>query len=302
MSSSEAPVAVTGATGFLGRALVDQLVSAGSSVRALTRRPQPATRHVEWIEGDLDDAEALRQLCTGAKTVFHLAALTKARSREIFMAVNATAAARLAELAREAGARRFVLVSSLAAREPHLSPYAASKAAAEAAVKEAAGDMDIAIVRPPAIIGPNDTATAQLLDGLKAGWLPVPGGRSSSTIAIMYVDDIARFILQLGDGEPPDSVVEPMSPPGGVTWRGLADTATEVLSKRVRLVPVPAPLLLTAAYVAEGVSGLFGKTSYFNAGKVRELLHPDWRGKTVMAGARDLSETLRLALNLKAVE
>ena len=142
MTPPAGPVAVTGATGFVGRAVLRELAAMGLPVRALTRSPRPpgpgTGRAASWVAGTLSDTRALSELVAGADTVLHIAGLTKATGRAALMATNAGGTARLAALARAAGVRHFVLVSSLAAREPHLSDYAASKAAGEAAAFEAA--------------------------------------------------------------------------------------------------------------------------------------------------------------------
>ena len=115
---------VTGATGFIGRALVARLAAGGTPVRALVRDPAragdlAALAGVELVRGDLRDSAALRDLVAGAEVVYHLAGLTSARSRAEFMAVNAAATGALAAAAAAAPAPpKFVLVSSLAVAGP----------------------------------------------------------------------------------------------------------------------------------------------------------------------------------------
>ncbi|MEM7007062.1 MAG: NAD-dependent epimerase/dehydratase family protein [Pseudomonadota bacterium] len=296
MSSHNKTIAVTGGTGFIGKALLSQMLESSHTLRALTRRDQ-SNASVDWIKGDLDDDAALRALVSGADTVIHLAGLTKAPTKAKLFRANADAAGRLAEFAAAAGVKRFVLVSSLAAREPHLSHYAASKRAGEHAVGAAAQSMDVVVIRPPAIIGPGDDATAQMLDAMKRGWLPVPGGsnREMTRLSFMYVEDIARFVAQQIDGAIPPSPLEPASEAGGIGWNTLAATASEILSKRVRLLPLWPSLLFPAAFITEAFCAAFGKSTFFNTGKVREMLHTDWTGSNVMTGARPFKESLALA-------
>ncbi|MEO0882439.1 MAG: NAD-dependent epimerase/dehydratase family protein [Pseudomonadota bacterium] len=297
MTPPDKLISVTGGTGFIGRALLRQLDRQSTPARALTRRVQTDHGPCTWVRGDLDDDVALTQFVSGADTVIHLAGLTKAPTKRAFFDANADAAGRLAAHAASAGVRRFILVSSLAARESHLSWYAASKRAGEDAVQSAAGDMDVVIVRPPAIIGPGDDATAQMLDAMRRGWLPVPGGvnRARTRLSFMHVDDIAAFILQQIDRELPGKPLEPAVEPGGVGWDTLAATASEILSKPVRLLPLPPIILFPAAYATETVCALFGQSTFFNTGKVREMLHTDWTGRDVMNGARAFKDSLALA-------
>ena len=152
-------VAVTGATGFVGPHLIAALAKRGWKLRLLIRRwtplPSLAGVEAEIVLGDLADEAALRRLVDGVDTVIHAAGLIKARAPDDFMTVNRDGTARLSALAPEA---RFILLSSLAAREPALSPYAASTCAAEAAVAGKA----IAI-RAPAVYGPGDRETLAML-------------------------------------------------------------------------------------------------------------------------------------------
>lgn len=189
-------VAITGATGFVGQALLDRAASSGLAVKALTRREQPPREGVEWVRGDLDDETALRQLCEGAEAVIHVAGVVNAPDADGFERGNVTGTLNLIEAARHAGVPRLVHVSSLSAREPELSAYGASKARAEKLVR--ASGLDWTIVRPPGIYGPRDTEYLEMFRLARWGVLPVPprDGRSS----LIHVDDLARLLLALVPG------------------------------------------------------------------------------------------------------
>ena len=186
-------IAITGATGFVGQALLDRAAKAGIAVRALTRREQPPRDGVEWICGDLDDQAALRRLCLGAEAVIHVAGVVNAPDADGFTRGNVTGTLNLIEAARFAGVPRLVHVSSLSAREPDLSVYGASKARDERLVR--ASGIDWTIVRPPGIYGPRDTEYLEMFRLARWGLLPVPlrEGRSS----LIHVDDLARLLLAL---------------------------------------------------------------------------------------------------------
>ncbi len=112
-------IAVTGATGFVGQALPDCALEAGLTVKALARRAQPPRDGVEWISGDLDSADALRQLVRGAEAVIHVAGVVNDAAQ--FESGNVLGTLNVIEAAKAEGVQRFIHVSSLSAREPDLS-------------------------------------------------------------------------------------------------------------------------------------------------------------------------------------
>lgn len=303
MTPEKTTIALTGATGFIGRSVLAQLKARGYAVNALCRRIHKDETGVSYVQGDLDAKAALGQIAAKADTFIHIAGLTKARTLKQLLAVNETGAANAARAAREAGVRRFVLVSSLAARAPHLSPYARSKRAGEDAVRaviNAAGNMELVIVRPPAIIGPGDEATAPMLNILRRGFLPAPGGktRQQARMSFIYMDDIARFLIEQIDAPLSHSVIAPYGGTRETGWQELADTAASVLSKPVRVIPVPPLALAFSALLSQTVSALFLRSGFFNTGKVRELLHSDWTGETEIKNALTLDEALKLSFGM----
>lgn len=189
-------VAVTGATGFVGQALLDQAARAGTEVRALTRREQAPREGVEWIRGDLDDHKALKRLCRGVEAAIHVAGVVSAPDPEGFERGNVTGTLNLIEAAKAAGVPRLVHVSSLSAREPGLSLYGASKARAEKLVM--ASGLDWTVVRPPGVYGPRDTDIFEMFRMARWGLMPMPA--SEGRASYIHVDDLARLLLALIPG------------------------------------------------------------------------------------------------------
>ena len=187
-------IAVTGATGFVGQALLDQALETGQTVKALTRRDQLPRDGVDWVSGDLESAEALRALMRGAEAVIHVAGVVNDAAR--FESGNVLGTLNVIEAAKAEGVQRFIHVSSLSAREPELSAYGASKARAEKLIM--ASGLDWTIVRPPGIYGPRDVDYFEMFRLARWGVMPVPPkeGRAS----IIHVDDLARLLLALVPG------------------------------------------------------------------------------------------------------
>lgn len=262
-------LAVTGATGFVGQALLD--AAQGTEIRALARRPQAPRNSVAWVAGDLADRAALAALVAGAEAVIHVAGVTTARDAAAFEAGNVAGTLAVIEAARAAGVPRLVHVSSLAAREPDLSLYGASKAKSEKLVM--ASGLDWTIVRPPAVYGPRDAAMFELFRLARWGLMAVPaGGRMS----LIHAEDLARLLVALVPGgeaatgrtfEPDDGRA------GGWGNDELARAIGWAVGRRVRVIPLSPGLLHRAARADELFRRRKAKLTVDRAGY---MAHPDW--------------------------
>lgn len=265
-------IAVTGATGFVGQALLDRAVAAGVPVRALTRREQPARGGVEWVRGELADREALARLVSGADAVLHVAGVVNTPDPMGFHLGNVAGTRGLMDAARAAGCARLVFVSSLAAREPQLSRYGGSKREAEDMLR--ADGIDWTIVRPPAIYGPRDREILELFRAARWGVVPMPpAGRAS----IVHVDDLARLLLILARTEgaavsrlvfEPDDGRE-----RGWSHRELARAIGAAVGRKVLVPHVPTPLLRAAVRLDRLVRREGAKLT---DDRVGYMVHPDW--------------------------
>jgi nucleoside-diphosphate-sugar epimerase len=262
-------IAVTGATGFVGSRLLDRALATGHEVRALTRRAQEARAGVTWVLGALDSPGALADLVTGADAVIHVAGVVNAPDRARFAAGNVAGTQAIADAAASAGVRRFVHVSSLAAREPTLSNYGWSKAAAEGVVHDAPLDWDI--VRPPSIYGPGDLDQLELFRLARRGLaLTPPAGR----LSLLHVDDLAALLLTLVTAPATRALYE--ADDGAADGYSYADFARAIgraVGRRVRPVAVPQPLLRLGARLDRLVRG---KEARLTPDRVAYFCHPDW--------------------------
>lgn len=237
-------LAVTGATGFVGSHLLDVVTAAGHEVVALTRREQAPREQVTWVSGDLHDRAALERLVTGADAVIHVAGVISGHTPALFERGNVEGTLAMLAAATAGGVRRFVHVSSLAAREPKLSLYGDSKARAEDLVMHSG--LDWAIVRPPAVYGAGDKETLELFRMAKVGvMLMPPRGR----ISVIHADDLARLLLALSDPDAPSGVlIEPDDgKPGGWTHREFARALGNAVGTKPVIVSSPGVLLRLAA-------------------------------------------------------
>jgi len=263
-------LALTGATGFVGGRLLRLAAAEGHQVRALTRRPQQDLRGVEWITGALDQRERLQHLVTDCDAVIHVAGVLKARTRAEFDEGNVTGTLNMLAAATAGGVHRFVHVSSLAAREPGLSLYGASKARAERIVMDSG--LDWAIVRPPAVYGPGDGEMLDLFKAARSGFVPLP---PSGRLSIIHVDDLARLLLALTDPQAPHRVLlEPDDgQPNGYTHKQFAQAIGNAVERQPLSFSIPAPLLKLSARADQL---LRGKAAKLTSDRAAYFCHPDW--------------------------
>lgn len=196
-------VFVTGTGGFLGRSVMECLFREKSlRVVCLVRGaiPDAALPHIEYVRGDLLEPGGYAAALKGCETVLHMAAATgKCKSGEYFR-VNRDGTERLVSQARQSGVKRFLFVSTVAAkfRDQYRYHYAQSKQAAEAAVR--ASGLAWMIVRPAMILGRNAPVLKSLarLAGLPI--IPV-FGNGRAPVQPVFVDDVADCLLALLQGQ-----------------------------------------------------------------------------------------------------
>ncbi len=262
--------AVTGATGFVGPHLVAALARQGWKLRLLIRRwtPLPSLAGVdaEIVWGDLSDEASLKALVGGADAVVHAAGLIKARRPIDFDRVNRDGTARLSALAPDVP---FLLLSSLAAREPQLSPYAASKRAAEEVVARRSGPWSV--VRAPAVYGPGDRETLAYFKMAKSGFALQPD-RPDARLSLIHVEDLAEALARSLDRPAPGLYEADDGHPHGYSHADMAKAAGAALGRTVRSIRVGQGLMNAVARLNQLRPG----AQILSPEKVRELFHPDW--------------------------
>jgi len=253
-------VTVFGASGFIGRHVVQRLAAKGMQVRAATRHPDDAlflksmgdVGQVTPIQANIRDAASVQAAAVGSDAVVNLVAILYPRGRQTFEAVHVEGARNVAAAAAAAGAARFVHVSALGADEASKSAYARTKAAGEAAVR--AAFPAVSILRPSVVFGPKDgffnrfAEMARFSPALPAFGCPMPRyrdgridiyGSGGTRFQPVYVGDVADAAVRcLEDGGAEGGVYEL----GGPTVYSFVDLMRLILreiDRRRLIAPVP---------------------------------------------------------------
>lgn len=275
-------VLLTGGTGFLGSHIAGALVGAGHEVTCSVRR----TSDTRWIDLlgvrtvtlDLGAGEPVPDAIADMEAVVHCGGLTRARSEAEFRRVNADGTDSLARAAARAGARRFVLISSLAARGPDgaggpISPYGRSKAAAERALAGAEGDMEGVVLRPGGVYGPRDSDLLPLFRIAAKGWIPVPAG--APPLQPVFAADAAAAALAALTAPRPAGPL-PIAHPARHGWPALGLALAEALGVEARIVRVPPALFWTAGLVSEVVSRFTGTPPAMDRRRAQDMSRHRW--------------------------
>lgn len=271
-------IAVTGGTGFIGAALIDQLLESGVRVRALARDPKRLKRSddIEAIEGSLESEGALAALADGAGAFLHLAGETHARTEQDYARINVAGAAAAAKAAAAAGAR-FVHASSLSARQPETSPYARSKYESEEAVRSASRANGFLALRLPAIYGPGDLVTLPYFKLLKSGFAFEPATAAPARASLLYVEDAAAAIAAAATRGAPGRVYDVGDDSAdGRLWSEIGRILGEIIGNDPMALKIPKPAVALLHEGVRAAESIFGMSPSVRQGQVNELFHPDW--------------------------
>jgi nucleoside-diphosphate-sugar epimerase len=259
-------VAVTGASGFIGRHVVAHLADRGVQVVPIRRPFEPT---------------ALLASLRGVDAVVHLAGLVSATSEQDFFAANVEGTRAVADAARAAGVR-LVHVSSLAAAGPAsaaapraeddlpnpVTAYGRSKLESERLLRGMA-DLRWLALRPGVVYGPGDRAMLPLFQMAKRGLLPLVG-RAEAAYSMIHVADAVRAIAAALDSDVDREAIF-VAHPRPVTLRELLEGVQAGLGTRARVVRLPMPVTRLAAIAGDLLGALRGRPMVINTRRYTEL-------------------------------
>ncbi len=246
-------ILVTGGTGFVGRALVRQLVANGQQVRTLIR-PSPRTPAlprgvpVEVAVTSLGDERGLRAALRGVDVIYHLAGAEHEGARGDVLGVDGRGTANLAQVAAEMRVRRFFYVSHLGADRSSYYPLLKVKGIAEEHIRRSG--VPHTIFRAALLYGPEDhftTSLARLMGMFPLLFLPRDG---EVLIQPLWVEDLVTCLVWANDM--PETVNQTYDIGGAeyFSFRRVVEIVMETMARRRLLVSLPLPALrsLTVAF------------------------------------------------------
>jgi NADH dehydrogenase len=252
-------VLVTGATGFVGPKVANAIVDAGHEVRVLERKPgswsKAGIRCQEAVQGDMTDPQSLHTATSGRDVVVHLVAIRQGRP-EAFQQVMVEGTRSLIEAAKEAGVKRFVLMSALGTTEEtkDLVPYYGAKWQQEKDL-EASG-LEYVIFRPSFVFGRDGGILPTFRKLAKLAPVTPITGSGEQRIQPIWIDDLATYFAAAADKPEAANQLFELGGPDAVSWNEFWERLKQALGVRRRpSVHVPMSVMRLNALVTERLPG-----------------------------------------------
>ena len=279
---------VTGATGFIGSHLCEELIRKGYEVACLSRN----NSNIKWIEssgvkflkGDCTILDSLNCVIDEFDYIFHLAGLTKSISKENFFKVNTKGTENLLKkISNNSRLKRFIYISSLAAVGPGnngipvnelstpapVSDYGRSKLEAEKAVLSYKGKIPFTILRPPAIYGPRDRDMLIMFKMIKKGFFFDLG---KCYYSLLYVEDLIHGIILCAENENAKDKIYFLSDNKSYTGEHIAMEISSTLNVRANSIKIPKFVMPFVAIISEK----FNRQSIINRDRIKDFQHSYW--------------------------
>jgi len=286
---------VTGANGFIGSHLVEELLAQKCEVTCLVRQ----TSNLRWVKdlpvhfefGNVTDYPSLLNAVKGKNRIFHCGGIVRARDENEFFRVNAEGTKNLLQAILENANQvdRFIYLSSQAAAGPSdngvpiseenfpspVSLYGKSKLEGENFVHQFSRHYPTTIIRPPSVYGPRDEDFLAVFKQVKFG-IKAKIGRREKKISLVHVSDLVRGIVLAAMSHQAINETFFITNQEDCFVGDLVNLIAGALGKKGISITVPEFFLAVAAFVAESLAHFAGKAPLVNRDKVRELRQQYW--------------------------
>lgn len=260
-------ILITGATGFIGRALVRQLSQAGQQVRVLLR-PSPQSPRipkgvpVEVAVVSLNDERGVRAALRGVDQVYHLASASAQGRRGNLLTTDVEGTRNLANAAKDAGIQRLTYLSHIGADRASAFPVQKAKGIAEEHIRKSG--VPHTIIRSSIVFGPEDGFTTTIAGLLRAVpfFFPIPSdGRT--LIQPLWVEDLVTALVWTLEN--PDTINQTYEVGGGeyFTVRQVLETLMNVIHTRRLLVPLAPPYMRSLLVILDSFIPNFNVSTYW---------------------------------------
>ncbi len=294
-TGSKGKALVTGANGFVGSHLVEALLSKGYQVRCLVRK----TSNLRWLAGlkveyayaDIAERDSLKDVIRELDFIFHVAGLTKAKTKEEYFEVNALGTKNLIEacLNENPNIRRFVYISSQAAVGPGndkkpleertacrpITYYGESKLEGERIVLKHSSSLPVTVIRPPAVYGPRDPDMLGFFKIANKGFR-ISFGWGESFLSLVYVKDLVEGVIRAAENPKSAGQIYFIADDRCYSWSEAFKIIARALNKKTIPLRIPKSLVFLMAFISENLGKLSGKTLAFNLQKAKEITQRYW--------------------------
>ncbi|MBU1246213.1 MAG: SDR family NAD(P)-dependent oxidoreductase [Nanoarchaeota archaeon] len=278
---------VTGATGFIGFPLTNELVKKGHKVRCLVRNASNLKElkklDVELVFGDIEKKETLKSAVKNIDTVYHLAGggnvtATFKKGYQKLKKLNVDAVENLLEECIKAKVKNFILFSSISAMgiiiekkldeetkpEP-LTPHEICKYESELLIEKYKNKINFTILRPGIVYGPRGINSEILLlcKLIKKGILPIPGN-GDNLMPFIYVNDLVKATLLISENKSTRYETYIIVSENEPTFNQIAKTIKKYLNPKAKLLHVPRKMVIFSSSFMEKIGNLFDFEPMFN--------------------------------------
>ena len=245
-------VFLTGATGFVGSHLVQGLVAAGHSVRALVHslgKAKTRAPGIEYIPGNILEPASLRDIMPGCDAVIHLVGIIDEFKGTTFERIHHEGTRKVVAAARASSIRRFVHMSALGTRPNAVAAYHKTKWKGEEAVR--GGGIPWVILRPSIIYGPGDGFTTRMLELMRKAPLRLIVGSGRYPVQPVYIGDIVDCFVQSLSNDAALGRELPLGGPRAMPIEEMLDALAAAAGSRKRKVHLPYWLMYANATLLE---------------------------------------------------